>query len=61
MFRLVPTGKRQRFKLPISFGYPGAIETRFTYGLGGEAYMPTPPGPYESTYSTAHQTSALGH
>ena len=29
---MVPTGKRQRFKLPISFG---AIETRFTYGLGG--------------------------
>lgn len=43
-----------------AFGYPGAIETRFTYGLE-EAYMPKPPGPNEFTYSTACQTSASGH
>lgn len=65
---MVPTGK-DRLELRASFGYLGITETKFKYGLGGEAFVPNLPQPKEvdcelfpmfSTWGTAHKTSTLG-
>lgn len=43
---MVPTGK-DRLELRASFGYLGITETKFKYGLGGEAFVPNLPQPKE--------------